>query len=170
MPKRRSTARSADDRIHRKASGGLRSRAGRSVDLAFASRRRPRPRKSLGPVRIGRRDPQGGPARPRCTHRAMWSPEGPCFAVRIREPELPELSRKARNQGRYSVASMNRRNRSVRNSRLRFECASSVLEMPILFRWKGLRQQTCGFHQTSICDHQVPNSATRELKVRSLRE
>ena len=62
LPGRNSTARSADDRFHRRTSRGLLSRAGlprpanRSVDLQHACRRRPRPRKSFRPVQKERRD------------------------------------------------------------------------------------------------------------------
>ena len=81
MPRRRSTARSADDLFHRKASRGLQSRAGpprpadHSVDLIFA-RRRLRSRKSLRPVQTRRRNPQDDLERPRRKHRTVRSAQG----------------------------------------------------------------------------------------------
>ena len=50
--------------------------ADRSVDLTCLRRCRTRPGKSRGPVRTGRRNPQNGPARPRCKQRALWSAKG----------------------------------------------------------------------------------------------
>ena len=109
MPKRRPTARSADDRLHRNASRGRRSRADLprpadcSVELIFACRRRPRPRRQgFGPVRTGRRNDRDDQARPRWKQGPLWSAQGLAPAAAGEEQGRPLHRRTAHAKARIA--------------------------------------------------------------------